>query len=320
MATHNTESDADIVRDYDRVLQPKLLAALGSIHGLSWASFTLPKVRVNVSQAKRFEETRHVAPRTARPSDGNSNTPFGLYSLGQSIGVEQLDGQGTLGGFITVSTGDKTRVYGLTNNHVMNVAASPTHVEKDIAIYGPNYHDLEATKITHQDTKIQSYKLGQLKTTFGRTLDLPPGEANPCILDWALFDLNSDTLKTMKHEFLKLKPNFQLPRSQGREWEVNLVRKVMNITDIETWKGTLQNRHKYSAVVELILRPRCQQPFCQSGGSGSLVDDENGHIVALLWVLADDDTIVTDIRVVFKSIREKLNLDSNAVLGVATTF
>ena len=76
----------------------------------------------NVVKSKTFEEMRSVVPRMPQPYDEkNVNNPFGLYSLGRSIGVEQLDYPGTLGGFITVTRGDNSRVYGLTNNHVVNI-------------------------------------------------------------------------------------------------------------------------------------------------------------------------------------------------------
>lgn len=150
--------DEEIIRNYETVIQPKFLAILRSIEDLSWASFILDKegdqykleittqdpsnpkwaeanatlerafldstnrkLRVNVAESETFEEMRFVVPRMAQPYDATSRNPFGLYSLGRSIGVEQLDYPGTLGGFITVTTGDKSRVYGLTNNHVVNV-------------------------------------------------------------------------------------------------------------------------------------------------------------------------------------------------------
>ncbi len=144
--------DVEIVRNYEKVIQPKILAILRSIKSLAWASFILDKegdqykleittqdpsnpkwaeanatlerafldstnrkLRVNVVKSKTFEEMRFVVPRSPQPYDANSK------NLGRSIGIEQLDYPGTLGGFITVTTGDTPRVYGLTNNHIVNI-------------------------------------------------------------------------------------------------------------------------------------------------------------------------------------------------------
>ncbi|KAI8634683.1 hypothetical protein F5Y19DRAFT_409597 [Xylariaceae sp. FL1651] len=390
--------DVDIVRDYDKVIQPKFLAILRSIDGLAWASFILDKegdqykldittqdvsnpkwaeanaalerafldstnrkLRVNVAKSKTFEEMRFVVPRSPQPYDANSKNPFGLYSLGRSIGIEQLDYPGTLGGFITVTTGDKSRVYGLTNNHVVNIGKTtntqprdPTHVETGNAVYCPNYHDLEATKIQLNNTKLENYKIAQLREASGRSLVMPAGASYPCLVDWALLDLNSQTLKNMLFEIPKLKANSQLPRTpQEKEaqpfpaqitydpnvhlvvgmtvfkWgrttgvtsgEVKMVRSMMNIADVETWKGTIYNPQRYTEVAELVVGPRRGVPFCDSGDSGSLVVDDQGHVVGLLWARAGDDVIVTDIRVVFESIREKIGWGTNTVFSVTPNF
>lgn len=87
-------------------------------------------IQVKIEQTRNFTETRFVAPRTAQPYNRQSKNPFGVYSLGRSIGVEQLDGPGTLGGFITVSYKGSTRVYGLTNNHVVNVGRTTNKQRK----------------------------------------------------------------------------------------------------------------------------------------------------------------------------------------------
>lgn len=150
--------DPIIIKTYEQVLQPKFIAILRSVQKLDWASFVLninggqyvldvvtrsPKnpswrkasaaleskfkdvtkknLRVNITKVQMFEEVRSVAPGTEQPYTRGDKNPFGLYSLGRSIGVEELDYPGTLGGFITVTTGGKPRVYGLTNNHVVNV-------------------------------------------------------------------------------------------------------------------------------------------------------------------------------------------------------
>ena len=71
-----------------------------------------------MSQA--IEIARIVPPAMKQPYDEQSKNPFGLYSIGRSIGVDQTDGAGTLGGFITISHKGDPRTYGLTNNHVAN--------------------------------------------------------------------------------------------------------------------------------------------------------------------------------------------------------
>ncbi|TRX87710.1 hypothetical protein FHL15_011399 [Xylaria flabelliformis] len=390
--------DPAIVSDYDKIIQPKFLAILRSIKGLAWTSFILDneshqykldittqdpsnskwaeastalqkafldlthrKLRVNVVKSKTFEEMRFVVPRSPQPYDASSKNPFALYSLGRSIGVEQLDYPGTLGGIITVTTGDKSRVYGLTNNHVVNIGKTtntqprdPTHVETGNVIYCPNYHDLEATKIQLKNTKLKNYKIAQLRAASGRSLIMPARATYPCIVDWALLQLNSQTLNNMLDEIPKLKANFQLHRTpQEKEarpfpaqitydpnvhlvngmtvfkWgrttgitsgEVKMVRSMMNIDSVETWKGKIHNPQRYTEVAELVVGPRRGVPFCDSGDSGSLVVDERGHVVGLLWARADDDVIVTDIRVVFESIREKMEWGPNAVVSFTPNF
>lgn len=260
-------------------MQPRLLAALQSIQGLSWAAFSLlhedgryslridtsepsnPKWKeatvslkaiflpltkkdlvVNVTEVRRFAEIRHVAHGEPQPYLKDGKNPFGIYSIGRSIGVEQLSGPGTLGGFITISEEGKSRVYGLTNNHVVNVGrttntqcklqigrtgvpdrlvysrfatgSDPNYVETDNTIYCPNYNDLEATKFEAKNDKIQSHKLGQLGAASGRTLAFPQHAQHPCILDWALINLNNPTLRAMQERDSKLRPNFILDREE----------------------------------------------------------------------------------------------------------
>ncbi|KAI0976419.1 hypothetical protein F4678DRAFT_456743 [Xylaria arbuscula] len=389
---------AGIVREYGQVLQPKFLDILRSTRGLSWASFVLDvnkgaggsdeytlevitehpedtswkgasafeastrrKLKVEVAKAKTFKEVRNVAPRTAQPYDPNSKNPFGRYSLGRSIGVEQLDGPGTLGGFITVDSAGKPRVYGLTNNHVVNIGkttntqpTSPTYIETGNTIYCPNYHDLEATKIQTGNSKISSYKVGKVKTASGRGLAMPVGAVHPCLVDWALIDLNTETLKNMTSANPKLKANAQLPRTPQEQltkpyptsisydpnvhlvpgmsvhkWgrttgvtsgEVKLVRSVMNIAAAEQWKGSIHNPNGTTEIAELVVGPRRSLPFCEPGDSGSLVVDDAGHVVGLLCARANDDTLVTDIRVVFESIRAALKLGPTVAFNVTPNF
>lgn len=92
------------------------------------------------------------------------------------------------------------------------LAGGPTYVEVGNTIYCPNYHDLEATKIAEGDKNIRSYKIGQVKAASGRTMAMPPGAAYPCLLDWGLIDLNSQTLQDMRFADPKLKSNYQLVR------------------------------------------------------------------------------------------------------------
>ncbi|KAK1955773.1 hypothetical protein LY78DRAFT_697546 [Colletotrichum sublineola] len=388
--------DSKTVQDYEQILQPKFLQTLQGIQGLSWSSFildvkdgqyvlevtagnpeselwdqasislkkafedvTAKKLQVALSKASSIEEMRKVVPREAQPYNADSRNPFFLYSLGRSIGVEQLDYPGTLGGFITVTTDGSPRVYGLTDNHVINVGKTtntqpgdPTTIETGNTIYCPNYHDLEATKIHQHDPKLVNYKIGQLYAASGRTLSTPVVNALPCILDWALVDLNGPTRSQLFPNIAKLKYNFEPPRTNRQantpfppgpvtydpnihlvpgmdvyKWgrttgitssQVMFTRRIINMAEVEQWKGTVHNPGGVTGVAELVVRPRNNEPFCQPGDSGSFVIDEEGHLVGLLWGLADDqDTIVTDIRVVFESIREKLGLGPNAVFGVA---
>ncbi|KAI1176246.1 hypothetical protein F4777DRAFT_597854 [Nemania sp. FL0916] len=371
--------DAKIVRDYDKVIQPKFLAILRSIKGLTWGSFALDKegdqykleVTTQEPSNPKWPEANTALEKVFLDStnrklrvnvDANSKNPFGLYSLGRSIGVEQLDLPGTLGGFITVTTGDKSRVYGLTNNHVVNVGkttntqlGSPTQVETGNNIYCPNYHDLEATKIQEKNTKLQNYKIGQLRAASGRTFYTLAGE-KPCILDWALIDLNTQTLKSLSEINTKLKPNSQLPRTtKAKEtqafpaqitydpnvhltedmivfkWgrttgitsgQVKLVKTTINLAEVESWKGTFHNPLGYTEVAEWEVGLRGGVPFCEGGDSGSLVVDEQGHVVGLLYSKEKTgyDVIITDIRVVFESIREQMKLGPDAVFSITSNF
>ncbi|KAI1313764.1 hypothetical protein F5Y03DRAFT_405224 [Xylaria venustula] len=286
---------ARIAREYDQALQPKFLSILSSTKGLSWASVGKP------------------------------------------------------------------RVYGLTNNHVVNIGKttniqppSPAHIETGNTIYCPNYHDLEATKIKTENSKISSYKVGQVKTASGRGLAIPAGAVHPCIIDWALINLNTETLKNMKSANPKLKASFQLPRTPQEQltkpypttisydpkvhlvpgmsvhkWgrttgvtsgEVKLVRRVLNIAAVEKENGTIHNPSRATEIAELVVGPRRGQPFCETGDSGSLVVDDAGHVVGLLHALASDDTLVTDIRVVFESIRAALRLGPTATFNITPNF
>ncbi len=67
----------------------------------------------------------------------------------------------------------------------------------------------------------------------------------------------------------------------------------------------------------MVVGPRRGVPFYDNGDSGSLVVDEQGHVVGLLWAQADDDVTVTDIRVVFESIREKMGWGPNTVFSAS---
>ena len=144
---------------YRTKLQPQILRELGSVQGLPWLSSTLVKNATNqyvlqissdapedekwqqlksalqanvpefpqldlevqiaeVSQA--IEIARLVPPAMKQPYDEQGKNPFGLYSIGRSIGWYQTESAGTLGGFITISYKGEPRTYGLTNNHVAN--------------------------------------------------------------------------------------------------------------------------------------------------------------------------------------------------------
>lgn len=100
--------------------------------------------------------------------------------------------------------------------------------------------------------------------------------------------------------------------------DVGLVRSVLNLADVERWKGSIYNPNNATAVAELTVGPKSGIPFCEPGDSGSLVVDEEGHVVGLLWGRANTDTVVTDIRVVFEAIREKLELGQSAVFDVSS--
>ena len=149
--------DDKVAQMYKTKLQPQVLHELRSVQGLPWLSFTLVKIAANqyvlqissdAPEDKRWEQlkcaiqakvlelpqldfevqiaevshaieiARLVLPGMKQPYDKQSKNPFGLYSIGRSIGVEQACGAGTLGGFISISHKGVPRTYGLTNNHV----------------------------------------------------------------------------------------------------------------------------------------------------------------------------------------------------------
>lgn len=102
--------------------------------------------------------------------------------------------------------------------------------------------------------------------------------------------------------------------------DVKDVRSVLNLSEVEGWHGSIHNPHRATEVAELVVGPTgiSRVPFCEPGDSGSLVVDEAGHVVGLLWARVNQDTVVTDIRVVFEAIRAKLKLGQGAVFDVSS--
>ena len=94
----------------------------------------------------------------------------------------------------------------------------------------------------------------------------------------------------------------------------------MDIEEVASWKGSIHNPQQYTEVAELVVGPHHGNPFCDSGDSGSLVVDKDGHVVGLLWAKVNDDVLVTDIRVVFESIREKMEWGPDTVFSVTPNF
>lgn len=167
VAVADDEFDDKLAQMYKTKLQPQILHELGSVQGLPWLSFTLIKTAANqyvlqissdAPEDERWQQlkcnlqanvlelpqldfevqiaevshaieiARLVPPAMKQAYDGQSKNPFGLYSIGRSIGVEQLEGAGTLGGFITISHKGEPRTYGLTNNHVANRRSASSKV------------------------------------------------------------------------------------------------------------------------------------------------------------------------------------------------
>lgn len=107
-------------------------AAAGAALKATFLKVTRQELHVDISETQPIEDLtrkKKYVPRTQakgkiQPYIRDSPNPFGLYSLGRSIGVAQLVGSGTLGGFITIRIQDELRLYGLTNNHVVNISAA----------------------------------------------------------------------------------------------------------------------------------------------------------------------------------------------------
>lgn len=62
--------------------------------------------------------------------------------------------------------------------------------------------------------------------------------------------------------------------------------------------------------------------FANPGDSGSLIVDEDGHVVGLLWgAMGTGGCYVTDIHVVFRTICSRLGgSEDHQILGIATRF
>ena len=151
--------DDNMVEMYKTKLQPQILHELELVPGLPWLSFTLIQIaadqymlqissdapedgkwqhlkcalqanvlglpqlhsEVQIAEVSHAIEIARLVPSgQIQPFNEQSKNPFGVYSIGRSIGVGQVLGAGTLGGFITISHKGKPRTYGLTNNHVAN--------------------------------------------------------------------------------------------------------------------------------------------------------------------------------------------------------
>ena len=78
-----------------------------------------------------------------------------------------------------------------------------------------------------------------------------------------------------------------------------------------------------NVVYEWIVYPKSfGQDFLSPGDSGSLIVDEHGHVVGLLWgAIGTGGCYVTDIRVVFCTICSHLGgSKDHRIVGIATDF
>lgn len=101
---------------------------------------------------------------------------------------------------------------------------------------------------------------------------------------------------------------------------VKPVRKTINVAEFEDRNEALHKPLGVTEVLELVVGPRRGIPSCEAGDSGSLMMNEAGHVVGHLWGRSHDDSIVTDVRVVFEAIREKLGLGPGTIVDIVTKF
>lgn len=114
---------------------------------------------------------------------------------------------------------------------------------------------------------------------------------------------------------------FKWGRTTGiTEGRISEDKATVTMSHLVEGKGTYENPHNREEVREFFVSTRKGQPFCDTGDSGSFVFDGEGYLVGLLYGAQGDFSLVTDIRVVFASNREKLRLNDDAVIDVAHTF
>ena len=134
LTNHNLVGDPDekTTQHYEKMVKPAILAAFQKNPGLPWVSFTLvlrngiPVVHV-ASTNKSYDGWIEFRKTVAEMSEGFSQAlmvevveekleelgqpfPWRPFALGRSIGVERLEGSGTMGGYVTLTDKDGVKV------------------------------------------------------------------------------------------------------------------------------------------------------------------------------------------------------------------
>ena len=91
---------------------------------------------------------------------------------------------------------------------------------------------------------------------------------------------------------------------------VSAAKETINMAAIAEWKGgEFHNPDGVASVDEWVAYlPIGGRDFCLPGDSGSWVVDETGTLVGLLWGKVNDRVLVTDITVVFASIKAQTGM------------
>ena len=246
------------------------------------------------------------------------------------------------------------RIYGLTNNHVINKSEitndydlNPRHINEGNTIFLPSQEDLRETrKSPHGDQKYENDALGKLQYASGRRIR---SGRHPSLLDWALVSVSETTFKKDRENQKKYKvnterqlenllPNFNPPVKHFRALEdglrvakygrttkatlgtVSAAKTKILIRELEVNMGgrTFYNPENALAVEEwAVTAPMGSQGFCKPGDSGSWVVDEEGVLVGLLFgdIGLLGQVLVTDIKDVFADIKALTGMKEIAIFN-----
>ena len=276
----------------------------------------------------------------------SQDPPWKPFALRRSIGVEGVEGTGTMGGYVTLydRKNSISRIYGLTNNHVVN---KDTNTKKERpgpqdVCYGNKVRlpsDEDLLNITSSGNDCVNGLIGTLEHASGRriTTGLPSVQ-----LDWALVAVSEESFREDREKRMndyEVNSEEDLERKlptldatvrhrtspddgivvakYGRTTgatigKVSSMREKNNIEVLEEMRGcAYHNPEGVEKVKDLaVFVPMSGRSFCEPGDSGSWIVDVTGKLVGLLF--ADNSitgrVLFTDISEVFKDIEARTGL------------